>query len=245
MNAAKDATDLVARLRAFHYTAQSKEGKGELARVKGAGGRAGRAGQGGGPQLVGLRKCGRRAPPCAARLPSHLPHLSLACCPLLLRTSCFPKSGWLSRLPTWQNQGHTQRTSVPCLPNLSATLDPPPVRAQSGLDLVGGEIRDNIAAGVVEPALSKLKILQASLAASTPCPAHALPLPCCPAACPQGGRHHPPPPPSQPCVLPRGLASSSPVPPLFPLQFATEAAITILRIDDLIRLEPEPQEGEE
>ncbi|KAL4428049.1 hypothetical protein ABPG75_002138 [Micractinium tetrahymenae] len=89
VNAAKDATELVARLRAFHYTAQSKEGKEELAR--------------------------------------------------------------------------------------------------SGLDLVGGEIRDNIAAGVVEPALSKLKILQ----------------------------------------------------------FATEAAITILRIDDLIRLEPEPQEGEE
>lgn len=59
--------------------------------------------------------------------------------------------------------------------------------AQSGLDLVGGTIRDNIAAGVVEPALSKLKIIQ----------------------------------------------------------FATEAAITILRIDDLIRLEPEPQEGEE
>lgn len=58
---------------------------------------------------------------------------------------------------------------------------------QSGLDLVAGTIRDNIAAGVVEPALSKLKIIQ----------------------------------------------------------FATEAAITILRIDDLIRLEAEPQEGEE
>ncbi|PSC75680.1 T-complex 1 subunit alpha [Micractinium conductrix] len=89
VNAAKDATDLVARLRAFHYTAQSKPGSEALAR--------------------------------------------------------------------------------------------------SGLDLVRGEIRDNIAAGVVEPALSKMKIVQ----------------------------------------------------------FATEAAITILRIDDLIRLEPEEQEGEE
>lgn len=37
VNAAKDATDLVARLRAFHYTAQSKEGKAELARVRALG----------------------------------------------------------------------------------------------------------------------------------------------------------------------------------------------------------------
>jgi T-complex protein 1 subunit alpha len=29
------------------------------------------------------------------------------------------------------------------------------------------------------------------------------------------------------------------------IQFATEAAITILRIDDLITLEPQQQEGEE
>jgi len=54
-----------------------------------------------------------------------------------------------------------------------------------GLDLIKGEIRDNIAAGVLEPSLSKVKSIQ----------------------------------------------------------FATEAAITILRIDDLIRLEPE-QEGQ-
>jgi T-complex protein 1 subunit alpha len=50
-----------------------------------------------------------------------------------------------------------------------------------------GSIRDNIEAGVVEPALAKTKIIQ----------------------------------------------------------FATEAAITILRIDDLIRLEAEPEEGEQ
>ena len=58
---------------------------------------------------------------------------------------------------------------------------------QSGLDLIEGCIRDNIEAGVVEPALAKTKIIQ----------------------------------------------------------FATEAAITILRIDDLIRLEAEPEEGEQ
>jgi len=51
--------------------------------------------------------------------------------------------------------------------------------AKSGLDLVSGTIRDNVEAGVLEPAMSKVKIIQ----------------------------------------------------------FATEAAITILRIDDMIRLE--------
>lgn len=60
--------------------------------------------------------------------------------------------------------------------------------ASSGLDLVAGVVRNSVEAGVVEPALSKLKIIQ----------------------------------------------------------FATEAAITILRIDDLIRLAPaEGGEGEE
>ena len=52
---------------------------------------------------------------------------------------------------------------------------------------MNGTIRNNVEAGVVEPALSKLKIVQ----------------------------------------------------------FATEAAITILRIDDLIRLAPEEPEGEQ
>lgn len=59
--------------------------------------------------------------------------------------------------------------------------------ARSGLDLLQGTVRDNVEAGVLEPALSKVKIIQ----------------------------------------------------------FATEAAITILRIDDLIRLAPEPEDGEE
>jgi len=58
--------------------------------------------------------------------------------------------------------------------------------AGMGLDLVKGELRDNLSSGILEPALSKIKSIQ----------------------------------------------------------FATEAAITILRIDDLIRLEPESQEGQ-
>ena len=53
-----------------------------------------------------------------------------------------------------------------------------------GLDLISGEIRDNLAAGVVEPAISKIKSLR----------------------------------------------------------FATEAAITILRIDDRITLNPEQRQ---
>lgn len=56
-----------------------------------------------------------------------------------------------------------------------------------GLDLIEGKVRDNVTAGVLEPALSKLKIVQ----------------------------------------------------------FATEAAITIVRIDDMIQLYPEEEEGGE
>jgi len=54
----------------------------------------------------------------------------------------------------------------------------------SGLDLMNGKVRNNLAAGVLEPAMSKVKSLK----------------------------------------------------------FATEAAITILRIDDMIKLEPEQQQ---
>jgi T-complex protein 1 subunit alpha len=61
------------------------------------------------------------------------------------------------------------------------------VMAQMGLDLVEGKVRNNVEAGVLEPSLSKVKMIQ----------------------------------------------------------FATEAAITILRIDDLIRLAPNPDDGEE
>jgi len=55
--------------------------------------------------------------------------------------------------------------------------------ANSGLDLSEGKVRDNLTAGVIEPAMSKVKAIQ----------------------------------------------------------FATEAAITILRIDDRIILNPEPE----
>lgn len=58
--------------------------------------------------------------------------------------------------------------------------------AGCGLDLVEGTVRNNLVAGVLEPAMSKLKIIQ----------------------------------------------------------FATEAAITVLRIDDLIRLEAPPEDGD-
>ncbi|GMH33391.1 hypothetical protein BSKO_01225 [Bryopsis sp. KO-2023] len=59
--------------------------------------------------------------------------------------------------------------------------------ARFGLDLVGGTLRDNVEAGVLEPAMSKIKMLQ----------------------------------------------------------FATEAAITILRVDDLIKLDPPQDDGME
>lgn len=59
-----------------------------------------------------------------------------------------------------------------------------PQLSQYGLDLVNGTVRNNVEAGVLEPAISKVKMIQ----------------------------------------------------------FATEAAITILRIDDLIRLEAEAGE---
>ena len=58
--------------------------------------------------------------------------------------------------------------------------------AQFGLDLVEGKVRNNVEAGVLEPSMSKVKMIQ----------------------------------------------------------FATEAAITILRIDDLIRLAPNPEDQE-
>ncbi|KIY93534.1 T-complex protein 1 subunit alpha [Monoraphidium neglectum] len=70
----------------------------------------------------------------------------------------------------------------------SAQTDPSKAGlAEYGLDLVEGRVRNNVEAGVLEPALSKTKMIQ----------------------------------------------------------FATEAAITILRIDDLIRLEPQQDGGDD
>ena len=89
----------------------------------------------------------------------------------------------------WQHpwQHRATPTRHPPLPPFPAPRATPRRRLQSGLDLLAGCVRDNVEAGVLEPTISKLKILQ----------------------------------------------------------FATEAAITILRIDDLIRLEPEQEEGGE
>ena len=114
-NAAQDATELVAMLRAHHNTAQFKPGKERRARAR----------SGSGMKL---------SPP--PRSPS-------------------PSLSGKERLK------------------------------HSGLDLVSGEIRDNLSVGVVEPAISKIKSLR----------------------------------------------------------FATEAAITILRIDDMIKLAP--KEGQQ
>lgn len=105
VNAAQDSTDLVAKLRAYHNSAQTTEGKKEYSMY-------------------------------AFLSPNHLDRT-------LLTFTCH----------------------------------------RTGLDLFNGKVRNNLKAGVVEPAMSKVKSIQ----------------------------------------------------------FATEAAITILRIDDLITLNPKPE----
>ncbi len=84
-----------------------------------------------------------------------------------------------------------------------------------GLDLSKGIIRNNLEYGVIEPAMSKVKIIQVG-------------------------------------ILSIGLIMMFDwnLRPLrhflfFPLQFATEAAITILRIDDMIKLTKEESGNEE
>lgn len=60
-------------------------------------------------------------------------------------------------------QLHSCTPNPPLPPSLPALLQTKPDKkhlAQSGLDLSNGTIRNNIEAGVVEPALSKLKIIQ-------------------------------------------------------------------------------------
>ena len=123
VNAAKDATELIAALRAFHYKAQTSPDSKQV----------------------------------GGDTPSHssLPHPA---------------------------------DSRPSLPHtyFPPFLPPPVQMAQFGLDLVEGKVRNNVEAGVLEPSMSKVKMIQ----------------------------------------------------------FATEAAITILRIDDLIRLAPNPEDQE-
>lgn len=88
-----------------------------------------------------------------------------------------------------------------------------------GLDLLEGKVRNNLDAGVIEPAMSKVKIIQVRIEL------HII------------------------SSWPQGTACYTAVwAKLFTVvyQFATEAAITILRIDDMIRLvKDEGQNGEE
>lgn len=117
------------------------------------------------------------------------------------------------------------RPARPCAPPAPQTKPEKAHLARSGLDLITGAIRNNVEAGVLEPALAKLKIIQVR------CGVWAQAQDwwqwCCWVGLP----------PSPPGLnLTRGAVCP---------QFATEAAITILRIDDLIKLAPEEQEGEE
>lgn len=85
-----------------------------------------------------------------------------------------------------------------------------------GLDLVNGTIRNNLEAGVIEPAMSKVKIIQVK---------------------------------STWLYMNYIIKKSSHLlnfkGALFCDQFATEAAITILRIDDMIKLVKDESQGEE
>merc|ERR1719506_2080135 len=83
-------------------------------------------------------------------------------------------------------QDSIELTAKLCAIHNTAQTDPEKAHLKyRGLDLVQGRIRDNLAAGVVEPAMSKIK----------------------------------------------------------QLQFATEAAVTILRIDDSVKIQPEAPQG--
>lgn len=107
-------------------------------------------------------------------------------------------------IPDPQTKPNTQHRTPTHTPNTPSNHTPHPIKnkqtnknkqtqpdkahlAEIGLDLVEGRARNNVEAGVLEPALSKTKMVQ----------------------------------------------------------FATEAAITILRIDDLIRLEPPQDAGDD
>lgn len=78
-----------------------------------------------------------------------------------------------------------------------------------GLDLLKGTVRNNLEAGVIEPAMSKVKIIQV-LVSSMYFTHQWIVI-------------------TELCLICFSIKSSLP-------QFATEAAITILRIDDMIRL---------
>lgn len=85
-----------------------------------------------------------------------------------------------------------------------------------GLDLIKGAVRNNLEAGVIEPAMSKVKIIQVEFVHAN--------------------------------VLIIGCVITSfwfVFVNFSAVQFATEAAITILRIDDMIRLVKDESQNEE
>lgn len=98
MNAAKDATELVAKLRAYHHTAQTKADKQHLSRYH-----------------TTLR-----------------PHFKLCWCFIHLNVPIRLYICVLTSLPS----------------------------RSMGLDLSKGTVRNNLEAGVIEPAMSKVKIIQ-------------------------------------------------------------------------------------
>ncbi len=119
---------------------------------------------------------------------------------------------------------------------------------RQGLDLVEGSVRDSVAAGVLEPVLSKVKIVQVPPPPCCHCPAlvsggwiparRAAVVGCAVHANAGwwGSARHPQHRSGVPLAVCRQRAPSS-VHAAFAAQFATEAAITVLRIDDMIKLE--------
>lgn len=89
-----------------------------------------------------------------------------------------------------------------------------------GLDLAKGTIRNNLEAGVIEPAMSKVKIIQVMIMKHVNTLVYGEVL----------SSHFP-------LILFCFLKSGQ--------QFATEAAITILRIDDMIKLMKDESQNEE
>lgn len=86
-----------------------------------------------------------------------------------------------------------------------------------GLDLVKGTVRNNLEAGVIEPAMSKVKIIQVEIVYAA-------------------------------AFILIWYSICNVVSEQFSFsvkQFATEAAITILRIDDMIKLVKDESQGEE
>ena len=160
VNAAHDATELVARLRAHHHKSQAEGADADARKLRFSG--------------LDLYKgaCCSLFSSVSLLLCAAL--LSLALCRLVLPS--FPFSPFLSlSLPSFPSRRVVLLSPAPTPTH--SPRPPPPAPA--------GEIRNNLEAGVVEPAISKIKSLR----------------------------------------------------------FATEAAIAILRIDDMVKLNVHKQQG--